>query len=316
MISLASLPERPALRSWCRVVRDDGRYLVEHRGSVVTLEGRAASTLLPELLPMLDGTRTISELTTELGPAAAPAIEQVLTVLAANRLLDDGVVAGRRQGRTAAAVYGATVTSRTSGAEAADALGAARVDVHGTGSVARQLVRLTRASGIETRAVRWGAVTARDAFVVAVPDASELDRLEHVNRWALETGQAWLQVLPFDGRFTIVGPLFLPHQSACRTCYVLRRAACSGYENDHDRVEATPVRAVAPAPLAAVAAGIAGLLALRWLTTRDPTLPGRMYAYESAVVMRLAYELVLRVPRCPACSSDTAVPSPWFELSS
>ena len=316
MTLLDAVPERPALHPWCRLVRDDGRYLVEHRGTVVTLGGRAAETLLPELLPLLDGTRTVSELTTVLGPAAAPAVEQVLTVLAGHRLLDDGVVAGRADGQTAAAVYAAAVTSRSSAADAVDALHAARLDLLGTGSLARHLLRLTRSSGIETRALGWEDAPARDAFVVAAPDSSELERLQHINHWALESGQAWLQVLPFDGRFTIVGPLFLPHQSACRTCYVLRRGACSGYEDDHDRVEAAPIRVVGPAPLTSVAAGIAGLLTLRWLTTRDPTLPGRLYALESAAVMRLAHELVLRVPRCPACSSVTAVPSPWFERSS
>ena len=126
----------------------------------------------------------------------------------------------------------------------------------------------------------------------------------------------WLQVLPFDGRLVVVGPLFVPGVSACRQCYVLRRAACSGYDDDFDIVERVPARAAAPAPLASLSAALASLLALRWVTTRDPALPGRLYAVEVGVVLRLSHDHVLRVPRCPVCGSpEQAVPSPWFEAT-
>jgi bacteriocin biosynthesis cyclodehydratase domain-containing protein len=123
-----------------------------------------------------------------------------------------------------------------------------------------------------------------------------------------------LQVLPYDGRFVIAGPVFVPHASACHACFVTRRAAASGYDEDFDLVERTPRRAPLPAPLVAIAAGLAALLVVRWLTTSDPTLPGRFYALEAGLVVGLRFDRLLRVPRCAACGPHAqAVPSPWFE---
>jgi bacteriocin biosynthesis cyclodehydratase domain-containing protein len=151
-------------------------------------------------------------------------------------------------------------------------------------------------------------------FVVAAPAVDEVARLARLNERALERRLPWLQVLPFDGRIIVAGPLFLPGESACRACFVLRRGACSGYEEDFDLVEREALKVVAPAPLIAIGAGIAAQIAVRWLATRDPTLPGRFYALDVGVVLRLSHAQVLRVPRCPACGTpQRAVPSPWFE---
>jgi bacteriocin biosynthesis cyclodehydratase domain-containing protein len=123
-------------------------------------------------------------------------------------------------------------------------------------------------------------------------------------------------VLPYDGRFAVAGPLFLPDETACRTCWVMRRAACSGYEEDFELVDALPARAASTAAIATLGASLAVVLAVRWLATRDPTLPGRFYALETRTILRLRFELVLRVPRCPTCGPERqAIPSPWFEVT-
>ena len=312
----AAVLTRPALSPSCRVVHDGGRFLVEHGGTVVTLEGRAAVSLLPRLLPLLDGTRTIDELTHELGPAIAPAIEQALSLLESNRLLVDGTAkAEANETAAGAAAYAVAVAQRGSEAEAARALSEARVAVLGSGAtadeVARQLVQ-TGAGHVECLHV--GDEPGREMFVLAAPAADEAQALAHVNEWALRERVAWLQVLPFDGRTLVAGPLYLPGSSACHRCYVLRRGACSGYEEDFELVEREPARAASPAPLTSVGAGLAVLIALRWLTTLDPTLPGRLYAVESGSILRVSHDQVLRVPRCHACGPPRrAVPSPWFE---
>ena len=46
--------------------------LVEHGGTVVTFEGGGAATLLPELVPLLDGSRTVDELEEAMGRPVAP----------------------------------------------------------------------------------------------------------------------------------------------------------------------------------------------------------------------------------------------------
>ena len=317
MPSAARIPPRPALVGWCRVVEDGSRLLFEHGGTVVTLEGRAVRALLPSLLPLLDGTRTQDELLAALGPPVEPAVVRALALLAEHGLLVDGDP-GRPNGtpRTAAASYVAAVTRRTTVARASAALGEAKVVVLGSGIGAVATAVQLEAAGferVERRPIDGPAEA--DAFVVASPCAEELEGLGPLNRRRLDENGAWMQVLPYDGRHLVVGPLFLPEASACRACYLARRGACSGYEEDFERIEAAPVRASAPPSLAAAAAAIAAVVALRWCTIRDATLPGRLYALDPGPILRLSHHRVLRVPRCPECGPTRAVPSPWHQAA-
>jgi bacteriocin biosynthesis cyclodehydratase domain-containing protein len=315
----SAVPERPALAPWCRLAGDDGRFLVEHGGTVVTFEGRATQALLPRLLPLLDGTRTVGEIERVLGPPVAPAVEQALALLAANQLLVDGRHRATDEDPvTAAASFAAAVTRHTTQADAIKALAGAHVDVLGVSDAADEISRQLRRTGVghvRTRALDDDP--GEGVFAVAAPGRREVTHLATLNAYALERRVPWLQVLPFDGRLAVVGPLFVPGASACRQCYALRRAACSGYDDDYDLLEREPVRAASPPPLTSIAAALAALLSLRWLTTCDPALPGRFYALESGATLRLTHGHVLRVPRCSACGTpERAVPSPWFEETS
>jgi bacteriocin biosynthesis cyclodehydratase domain-containing protein len=188
------------------------------------------------------------------------------------------------------------------------------VSVLGAGGAAGEIRQQLQRMGVGR--VDAGALDTEPdgALLVAVPGAGELAALAPVNEAALDRGRPWLQVLPFDGRVLIVGPLFVPGTSACRECYVLRRASCSGYDEDFDVVDREATRAAEPAPLAGLSASLASLLVLRWLTARDPALPGRLYAVAVGAVLRLSHDLVLRVPRCARCGTpERSVPSPWFE---
>jgi bacteriocin biosynthesis cyclodehydratase domain-containing protein len=311
----AGVPVRPALAPWYRLVSDGTRTMLEHAGSVVTLEGRAAATLLPALLPLLDGTRTVDELVRELGAVTEPAVANALGLLARHGLLLDGspgLDADDSPGAVAAALFVSSTTRRTSPREARGALAAAKVTVAGSGAAAAELARLIADAGVGS--VRRAALGDRTCdVVVAVPAAGEISSLDELNRRCLRSGRTWLQVLPADGRLVVVGPLFLPGLSACHNCYRLRRGACSDFEDDFDTVDATPSRAASPTALVSAAAGIATLLLVRWLAARDPSLPGRFYALETGAVLGLSHHHVLRVPRCPACGdAATPLPAPWY----
>jgi bacteriocin biosynthesis cyclodehydratase domain-containing protein len=125
----------------------------------------------------------------------------------------------------------------------------------------------------------------------------------------------WLQVLPYDGRIAAIGPLFLPGATACRTCFVLRRGAALRFGPVEDTLAAEPLRAPAGAALETLAAGVAVVVALRWLGARDPHLPGLLHALELERGPHVTTHRVLRVPRCPDCSSEhrRARPALWFD---
>jgi len=303
-------PALPLLAPWYRVVGDGGRLLLEHAQSLVVLEGEAVRTLLPALLPLLDGKHGIDELATRLGPAARPAIEAALELLTAPGVVVDGPDAPadlRAPARRAASAYGLAP------AVAAERLRRATVALVGTGELRLDVVRLLAATGLRNlRRLGWRG-RGRADLVVVTPAADELDRLPGWNRAALELRRPYLLVRPWDGRLASVGPLVLPGQTGCYQCLLLRRGANSGFADELDELEAAPLAAPPDAPAGSIAAAIAADVVERWLVGRDPTVPGVLYAVERQPELRLGAHAVLRVPRCPSCSVEErqAAPLPW-----
>ena len=141
----ATIPERPLLPPWYRVVGDGDRLLLEHGQSLVVLEGAAVRTLLPTLLPLLDGTRTLDMLVERLGAAARPAIELALGLLAAHHLLVEGPDAARE---LRAAAHAVAAAYDLPPAVAAERLGGARIGVVGRSPAGVEIARLLHAAGI------------------------------------------------------------------------------------------------------------------------------------------------------------------------
>ena len=187
----ATIPERPLLAPWYRIVGDGDRLLLEHGQSLVVLEGAAVQTLLPRLLPLLDGTRTVDMLVERLGAAARPAIELALGLLAAHHLLVEGpdVPRGLR-----AAAHAVAAAYDLPPAVAAERLGGARIGVVGRSPAGVEIARLLHAAGIgEVVRLSWRAGREVDLVIVA-PAADEGDALPGWNRGALERGVRWLPV--------------------------------------------------------------------------------------------------------------------------
>lgn len=316
------LPARPYLKPWYRIAHSNGRLILEYAHSTVVLEGKAADKLLPVLLPMLDGRTEVDRIIERLGEPVAPAVRQALQMLADHEVLSDGPPLDDSEPAplTATAHFLASIEDRTP-AESERLLADARVAVVGEGPTAQEIANLLRTAGIsQLGLIDWAdpavAAAARD-LAVAAPEPSELPRLEAWNLRALELGMPWLQVLPFDGRIVAVGPLYVPGDTCCFECYRRRRAANINFPaEDYWALERSPASYPLPPPLRGIAAGLASMLALRWLSDRagsgQSSVPGRMYALSLGQTIGLDSHSVYRVPRCPLCfPDDLGAPMPW-----
>jgi bacteriocin biosynthesis cyclodehydratase domain-containing protein len=311
------LPSLPYLAPWYRVATAPGKVVLEHGQRIVRLEGRATERLLPALLPLLDGTRTIDEIVQLLGPPVRPAVDRALELLATHGVLEEGPPLPDHLPRPIAGTAGLLASLCPGGRSLADiaaSVASCLVAVAGEGAAGIEAARFLRAGGADIQRVT--AVDAGSCLTVCAPSGGELWRLSEWNAQALENRAPWLQVLPFDGRYASVGPLYLPGDTCCYECFRLRREANleGGAELvllDHART-ASP--AAAPA-LDAVVGGLAALLVSSWLVRGDHYAPGAFYALELLPTFGLTVHHVFRVPRCPACSglAGIAPPLPWHK---
>jgi bacteriocin biosynthesis cyclodehydratase domain-containing protein len=308
----------PYLAPWYRIATTDDEVVLEYGQRIVCLAGRAGAVLMPVLLPLVDGTRTVDEIVEVLGEPARPAIEAALERLAEHDLLLDGpplpddaprplaataeLLASLRAGRLTIAAVASSLCSRS-------------VGLVGGGHGAAEVARLLRQSGVEVE--RDEAISAGRDLVVCVPAPAELPMLGEWNRQALAAGQPWFQVLPFDGRYAAIGPLYLPDETCCYECFRLRRSANLDAGDELPLLEATPAVNPAPPAVHALVAGIATTLVLEWLVLGDPHVPSAFHAVELVPAFGVSLHYVHRVPRCPACSGleDVAAPLPWHKES-
>jgi bacteriocin biosynthesis cyclodehydratase domain-containing protein len=315
-------PELPRLKPWYRLSVDEHGAVLRYGASVLEFDGAAATRLLPRLLPLLDGTHRVDEVVACLGEPIRPAIEHAVAVLHEHRLLTGPAPDGLADdAQRTAELLAATDPLDRGAAHAATRLAAARIGLLGTAPVGDTVAELLAASGVGAVARRAWEDPAADLAVadltvadltVAVPADDELPLLRRWNERAIATGSPWLQLLPFDGLIAAVGPLFVPGDTACHECYLLRRAAnLSSIECRPGRVERGRYP-TAPA-LDAVVAGLAVAMASRWLALDDTFVPSVVLAVEQTPEPSLSRHVLHRVPRCPACSRGRVRASlaPW-----
>lgn len=312
-----AIPDRPQLKPWYRLVRGDGSLVLEYGGKAIVLEGEATARLMPALLPLLDGTRDVAEITATLGEPIAPAVWRALSLLGRHGLLTEPLANGMTAPSAETARFLAATSRRgSSPSRVGETLSRAHAAVAGDGAGAAELARLLRLAGVADveHASLAGPVPTAD-LALAAPTPAELPLLADWNAAALAAGRVWVAALPFDGRIAAIGPLVVPGETCCYECYRLRRASNSGYFAEHLALQQEP--ACYPVPPAAVAAsaGLASLIALRWLVERDAALPGILFALDLGGAPTLTTHHVYRVPRCPACSTIARVAPvlPWFE---
>ncbi len=315
------LPIRPHLKPWYRVVETSGRLVVEYAQRVVIFEGAAATRLLPALLPLLDGTRTVDDLVACLGERVEPAVRKALEALSEHGLLGEGPQPGDHAPasfRETAALLAATSGRPGTAADLLLALERARVGIGGGGRIGLDVARLLHLSGVAV--VREVALDDGDAdptlsLAVVTPGSEQLHLVPRWNERALAAELPWLLVLPFDGRFAAIGPLFLPGETCCYECFSMRRAAGLEYPEEFRAVEGSPPPSRTSPALDAATAGLAATVALQFVAGGLNALAGGFHALELGATLGLTPHRVYRVPRCRACSglAGLAEPLPWFK---
>jgi bacteriocin biosynthesis cyclodehydratase domain-containing protein len=269
------LPERPLLAPWLRrATSADGSLLLEYGDEIVAVAGD------PAALDHLD--------------------DDLVRLLRPEGVVVDGPPVADEEALREAAL-GCVPPSL-----AAHRLSRARVTLVGSGPLAEEVARLLPG---RLRRIDWDEPPRAELAVVA-PSAAELPELAAWNERRVGDGTTWLLVLPFNGRFATIGPLFVPGETCCHRCFVLRRA--STLPDSADFLALDLVRAAYPLgrSLAAALGGLASALASRWIARRDGAIAGAFFALELDDGLRLTRHRVLRVPRCDACSPARGEPSP------
>lgn len=311
-----ALPSLPYLAPWYRVGRAPGKVVLEHGQRIVSLEGGAADRLVPALLPLLDGTRTVDEIVRVLGEPARPAIENAIGVLDAHGVLVEGPPVDADEPRPVVGTVQTLAALRSGGGSLAETVASVRgcsVGVVGDASAGVEAARLLRLSGVEVKRADRPA-TGVD-LTIAAPSPEELSSLRDWNERALTAATPWLQLLPFDGRYAAIGPLYLPGDTCCYECFRLRRAANSDGAEELPLLEDSTGHLRASPVVDVLVAAIAAQLALGWLVHGDHYAPAAFYALELLPTISLNLHHVHRVPRCMACSgvSDVSPPLPWHK---
>jgi bacteriocin biosynthesis cyclodehydratase domain-containing protein len=160
---------------------------------------------------------------------------------------------------------------------------------------------------------QWvGAISDHD-WVVAAQDSFEPEELAALNKAALTSSTPWSLVC-FDGYEGWVGPTFLPHQTACFTCFCRRLLAASAepkhiFRDPGVKVHRPPAAWSVGSETGAWVSLITSIFALELIAaTRGESFTLNQMLIVHRLNLSFQRETVLRLPRCPDCGSRRDAP--------
>jgi SagB-type dehydrogenase family enzyme len=227
------LPVRPCLvPGLVRVLLPDGLAFLGSGNRHSALRGRTAVSLIPRLLPSLDGTRTSAELAETHPDVAESTLNACVSLLYVSGLLQDGP-AGTDVELIPAEVAGYlgrnldTTRVNRNLDEACQRLAQTRVLIAGPESLTVRLRTELAAAGVDTHGWAGPAenLGAGD-FVVGVDDGN-VEALAELDDAGRRAGIAWLRTAS-GARTAEVGPLFDARHTCCYRCFAEGRTGPSG----------------------------------------------------------------------------------------
>ena len=276
------------------IVKDEGVFLLSEVGRAV-LTGR----LFEVVAPLIDGRRSPDDIADGLdGEVSAAHVYYALRLLEQRGYLCESVT--NRATRDAVFWSVHNVAPDTAAARLADAtvsLSAFGVEIESF---------LPSLESVHVRVADEGVlgiVLAADYLCAGLAD---------YNREALRTGRAWMLFKPV-GATILIGPTFVPGQSACWHCLAQRlrinRSVEMFVQRKQRRDEPFPVPPATTPAARQIAYGMAATEIARWIARGGtPATDGGILSLD-VVSWRTDRHRVMRQPQCPACGTPTSIAS-------
>ncbi|MFI8456053.1 nitroreductase family protein [Kitasatospora sp. NPDC085464] len=222
------LPAHPSVVPGVVLHWSEDGLIVEGTGNRRTLSGRSARQILPDLLPLLDGTRDLDQLAAALG-RAAPQVRAVLLLLYSCGLLQEGVPRRTDPQSVLLARLLDSTRVNANADEAQDRLAVAPVALWAGGAFGDLLAERLHAMGAPT--VRLDATAsltgANPALAVLHVDAVNQADAREVYR-ALRASEVPVLLTGPDGDGFSIGPYSANDHGACPDCVLAQVPTVTG----------------------------------------------------------------------------------------
>ncbi len=224
-----SMPRRPRLHAGVVAVPFERGLLLEGTAERRVFGGAAARSLLPRLLPLLDGTRTLADLIGVIGADRADDVSAALALLYTSGHVQEadtdlGLPAGVSTGAAETVGRLLDTTRVWPNVESAfHALHNAPALIVDTGRPAARLASLLAASGDEVRSIPIDHTPDTGQFIIVASSGEEdTDLLDALDRRSAEAGATWLRLHHRNGILEM-GPLFDRRHTPCFACFLAAR---------------------------------------------------------------------------------------------
>ncbi|WP_435604800.1 TOMM precursor leader peptide-binding protein [Streptomyces sp. bgisy130] len=262
--------------------------------------------LYARLMPLLDGTRSLRELATEMSDEfSVVAVAHALERLTARGALTSTV---STLPQSQEAYWSAHSVDTVEGGTTAAWVSVTSPEEHVLAR--RQFVDALASLGISTDDPT--GLGQPDVTVMLTPDYLD-PRLTALNAEALETGRPWM-LLKTGGADSWIGPLFVPGQTGCWECLAHRlRYNMRPHEYLRSRGNSTVASFQSTIGLPTTAAATTGIAAGQvagWLRSRLSPLAGQLATLD-LYGLNVVRHTVVRRPQCQSCGDpEKASPGP------
>jgi bacteriocin biosynthesis cyclodehydratase domain-containing protein len=320
-----TMPVRPRFLSELVCVSLDDGLVVEGSDEQQVLRGPAVSNLLPKVLPLLDGTRSLPQITSELPELPPRAIHNAIALLYARGLLEDAaadpIPAPPSSDPDLLAFLRRHIdTTRVnrSGLEALHRLRCAQAGVCAAGAHAEEtaahFVEMLRDAGVGyVRQFDFGS-DLRDVFPERTADAVRIlvvlvecnenpELLEQLDNQCATLGIRWIRArLDVELLTADLGPYFERGETACYNCFAIANLDAPATRGRSERPQADDPDRLTRRVWADVVASEAIYLLSRVgpMATRGSVVRFNLSTWESE---RLP---VCRLPGCTTCRGARA----------